>query len=84
MHYTYLILLPDFLHVLYSTRKFPTKYYYYSKYIQFSIVYLILEHNLNTRNYPRQELILKFFVLATDHDMNMHTKTQSINMHKYF
>jgi hypothetical protein len=27
MHYRYLILLPDFLQVLFSTRKFPTKDY---------------------------------------------------------
>jgi hypothetical protein len=52
-------LLPDFLQVLYRTRKFPTKDYYFSKYIQLSTIYLILEHNLNTRNYPRQELIIK-------------------------
>jgi hypothetical protein len=84
MHYTYLILLPDFLRVLYSTRKFPTKEYYVSKYIQFSTIYLILERNLNTRNYPRQELLMEIFVLATDHDMNMLENIQSMNMHKYF
>jgi ABC-type antimicrobial peptide transport system permease subunit len=48
MHYTYLILLPDFLQVLYSIRKISTKDYYFSKYIQFSTIYLILEQNLNT------------------------------------
>jgi hypothetical protein len=84
MHYTYLILLPIFLQVLYSTRKFPTKDYYFSKYIQFSTVYLILEQNLNTRNYPWQELIMEIFVLATDHDMNMHAKIQHMNMNIYF
>jgi hypothetical protein len=84
MHYTYLILLPDFLQVLYNTRKFSTKDFYFSKYIQFSTIYLILEQNLNTRNYPRQELIMEIFVLATDHDMNTHTKIQSMNMHIYF
>jgi hypothetical protein len=41
-------------------------------YIQFSTIYLILQQNLNTRNYPRQELIMEIFVLVTDHDMNMH------------
>jgi hypothetical protein len=72
MHYTYQILLPYFLQVLYSTRKFPTKEYYFSKYKQFSIIYLKLEQNLKTRNYPRQELIMKKSVLATNHDMNTH------------
>jgi hypothetical protein len=54
-------LLPDFLQVLYNKRKLYTKDYYFSKYIQFSIFYLILEQNLNTSNYPRQELIMDFF-----------------------
>jgi hypothetical protein len=67
-------LLPDFLQVLYSTSKFPTKDYYFSKYIPFSTIYLILEQNLNTRNYPSQELIMEIFVLTTDHDMNTHAK----------
>jgi hypothetical protein len=30
------------------------------------------------------ELIVEIFLLATDHDMNMHAKIQSMNMHKYF
>jgi hypothetical protein len=42
------------------------------------------EQNLNIRNYPRQELIMKFFVLATNHDMNVHAKIQSMIMHIYF
>jgi hypothetical protein len=27
---------------------------------------------------------MKFFVLATDRDITMHAKIQSMNMHKYF
>jgi hypothetical protein len=50
--------LPDFLQILHNTRKFPIKDYYFSKYIKFSIIYLILEKNLNTKNYPRQEIIM--------------------------
>jgi hypothetical protein len=84
VHYTYLIFLPDFLQVLYSTRKFLTRDYYFSKYIQFSTIYLILEQNLNASNYPRQELIMEIFVLATYHDMNMQAKIQSMNMRIYF
>jgi hypothetical protein len=44
----------------------------------------MLEQNLNTKNYPKQELIMEIFVLATDHDMNMHAKIQSMNMHIHF
>jgi hypothetical protein len=29
-----------------------------------------------------QELIMEIFVLATDHDMDMHEKIQSMNMHR--
>jgi hypothetical protein len=42
-----------------------------------------MEQNLNTRNYPRQELIIEIFVLDIDHDMNMHTKIQSMNIYIY-
>jgi hypothetical protein len=31
-----------------------------------------------------EELIMEIFVLATDHDMNIHAKIQSMNMHIYF
>jgi hypothetical protein len=31
-----------------------------------------------------QELILEIFVWAADHGMNMHAKTQCMNMHIYF
>jgi hypothetical protein len=84
MHYKNLILLPYFIQVLYSTRKFSTKDFYFSNYIPFSTIYLILEQNLNTKNYPMHELTMEIFVLATDHDMNMHAKIQMMNMHKYF
>jgi hypothetical protein len=79
--------LPDFTQVLNSTRKSPTKDYYFSKYIPFSTIYLRLEQNLNIRNYPRQELILEIFVLATNHDMNMHAKIYEhahIFLEKYY
>jgi hypothetical protein len=48
------------------------------------MIYLILDQILNTRNYPRKELIMEIFVLATDHDMNIHAKIHSMNMHIYF
>jgi hypothetical protein len=45
--------IPDFLQAPHSTSKVPTNDYYFLKYIQFSTIYLILEQNLNIRNYPR-------------------------------
>jgi hypothetical protein len=47
------------------------------------MIYLILEQKLNTSNYPMQELIMEMFVWATSHDMSMHAKIQSMNMHIY-
>jgi hypothetical protein len=73
----------DFLQVLYSTRKFPTKDQYFSKHKLFPTIYLIQEQKLNTRKYPMQELIMEILLWATDHDMNMHAKIQSMNMHIY-
>jgi hypothetical protein len=43
----HLIMLYDFTQVLYSTRKFPTKNYYFYKHILFSTIYLMQEQNLN-------------------------------------
>jgi hypothetical protein len=62
MHYMNLILLSNFLQVLYSARKFPTKNLYFSKHILFSTIYLLQEQKLNTSNYPRKELIMGIFV----------------------
>jgi hypothetical protein len=70
----HLILLSIFLQVLYSTRKFPTKDYYFSKHSIFSTIYLLQEHKLNTSNYPKQDIIMGIFLCATDHDMNLHAK----------
>jgi hypothetical protein len=42
------------------------------------MIHLLQEQKLNTSNYPNQELIMGIFVSATDPDMNMHTKIQSI------
>jgi hypothetical protein len=47
------------------------------------MTYLLQEQNLNTSNYPKHELIMGIFVLATDPDMNMHAKIQSIIMYVY-
>jgi hypothetical protein len=70
----HLILVSDFLQVLYSASKFPTKDWYFSKDILFPTIYLLQEKKLNTSNNPKQELIMGVFVWATDHDVNMHAK----------
>jgi hypothetical protein len=62
MHYMHLIFLYDFLQVLYSATKFPTKDQYFFKHNLFPTIYLIHEQKLNTSNYPKNELILEIFV----------------------
>jgi hypothetical protein len=52
----HLILLFEFLQVLYSAWKLPTKNYYFSKHILFSIIYLLQEQKLNPKNYYKQEI----------------------------
>jgi hypothetical protein len=79
----HLILLYDFLQVLYSARKFYTKKQYFPKHKLFYTLSLLQEQRLNPRNYSKQELIMIIFVWAIDHDMNMHAKIQSISKYRY-
>jgi hypothetical protein len=57
-----LILLSDFVQVLYSARKFYTKKQYFPKHKLVYTISLLQEQRLNPRNYSKQELIMKFFV----------------------
>jgi hypothetical protein len=55
----HLILISDFPQLLYSARKHPTKYYYFSTRIQFSTIYLLHKQNLNPINYFGHGINLK-------------------------
>jgi hypothetical protein len=52
----------DFVQVLHSARKFPTRNEYFSKHILISIIYLLQEQKLNPRNYSKHEIIISNFV----------------------
>jgi hypothetical protein len=58
----HLILLSDFLQVLYSARKFYTKKQYFPKQNLFYTISLLQEQRLNPINYSKQELIMGIFV----------------------
>jgi hypothetical protein len=73
----------DFLHVLYSARKFPAKNYYFSNHILFSTISLLHEQRLNPSKYSKKKIIMGIFLWATDHDINMHEKIQNMNMYRY-
>jgi hypothetical protein len=51
MHYMHLILLFDFLQVLYSSKKHYIKKEDFLKHIRFTTIYLLQEQKLNPRNY---------------------------------
>jgi hypothetical protein len=78
-----LIILSYFMQGLNSTREFATKNYYFPMHILFTIIYLLQEHELNSRIYSKQELIMSIFVQATDHEINMHAKIQYLILHRF-
>jgi hypothetical protein len=74
MHFMNLIMLPDFIQVLYSRRKHPTKNEYFPRHILFTTIYLLQEQKLNDRNYSEQEINMGNFVQANYHDVRMYAK----------
>jgi hypothetical protein len=57
MHYMHLILLPDFIHVLYSIREHYTKVENFPKHILFITIYIRLDKKLIHNNNSMQEKI---------------------------
>jgi hypothetical protein len=57
-----LIMLSNFIYVLYSKRKHSTKKEYFPKHILFTIIYLLQEQELNHRNYFEPEINMSHFV----------------------
>jgi hypothetical protein len=82
MHYIHLILLSDFLQLLYSAREFYTKKQYFLEHKLFYTISLQQEHRLNPRNYSKQELIMLILVWSIDHDLNMHAKIHGMGMYR--
>jgi hypothetical protein len=66
-----LIGLSNFLQVLIINRRLSTKDYYFSKHIQFTIIYL-LKKKLKHNNYSEQKINMSYFSQATEYDMSMH------------
>jgi hypothetical protein len=83
MHYIHLIILSDFIQVLNSARKVPSKNQYFSKHELFYTNSLLQEHRLNSSNYSMQELIMGIFVRTTDHGMSTNAEVQSISKYRY-
>jgi hypothetical protein len=56
-----LSMLSEFMQVLNSRRKHPTKNEYFYRQIIFTTIYLLQEQKLNPRNYSEQELNIRNF-----------------------
>jgi hypothetical protein len=57
-----LIMLSDFMQILNSRRKHPTKNEYFPMHILFTTFYLLQEQKLNHRNYSKLKIIMRIFV----------------------
>jgi hypothetical protein len=57
-----LIKLSDFIQVLNSIRKHPTKSEHFSMHIIFITIYLFQAQKLNPNKYSEQELNMRYFV----------------------
>jgi hypothetical protein len=79
----HLIMFSDFITILNSTRTHYTKVEYFPNHKLFYTLSLLQEQILNPRNYYKRELIMGIFIWATDPDMNMHEKIQSISKYVY-
>jgi hypothetical protein len=62
MHLMSLNKFYDFMQVLNSIRKHPTKNEYFPKHILFTIIYLLQEQILTHRNYSKGEINMSDFV----------------------
>jgi hypothetical protein len=52
-------------------------------YIIFTIIYLLQEQKLNSRNYSDQVTIMIIFSQANAHDVHMHAKIQYLLLHRF-
>jgi hypothetical protein len=84
MHYIHQILLSDFVQVLNSARKYPTKNKYFSKHSLFSTIYLLQGQELNHRIYSKKKLIMSILVQATDHDGAMYANFECLDVYRFF
>jgi hypothetical protein len=67
-------MLSEFMQVLKSKRKPPTKTKYFPMHILFTTIYLLQEQKLDHRIYSEQEINMNSFIQATKHDVHMYEK----------
>jgi hypothetical protein len=67
-----LIMLSDFMLVLNIKRRHSTQNEHLSRRILFTKIYYLQEQKLNHNNYSDQEINMRNFVQATEHDVHMY------------
>jgi hypothetical protein len=83
MIFMILIMLYDFLQVLLSKMKYPTKDDYFSTHILFTIIYLLQKQKLNHNNYYELKINIIYFIQAKEYDMLLHAKIPCMDMHVF-
>jgi hypothetical protein len=83
MQFKSLNMLSYFMQVLYSIRKRYTKVGYFPEHIKFIIIYLLQEQKLNYRNYFEQEINMKIFMQATEHDIQLYAKFECLDVYRF-
>jgi hypothetical protein len=76
-------MLFDFMKVLDSMRKPPTKNDYFPMHNPFTTIYLLQEEKLNHSKYSEQELIMRNFVQTTEHDGHMYEKFGGLTFYAF-
>jgi hypothetical protein len=77
-------MLYDFIQVLHSTMKYPTKIEHFYNHIIFSTIYLLREQKINHNKYFEQERNMSNFTYANDHDVHMYAKIQGLKLDGFF
>jgi hypothetical protein len=83
MRFLPLIMFSNFIQVINSAREYYTKNEYIFMYILFSTIYLLQGHQLNHDKYPKNEIIMRDFVQATEYGAHMYEIFYRGILHKY-
>jgi hypothetical protein len=83
MHFMRLNRLSDFMQVLYSKRKHPTKKEDFPMYILFTRIYLLQEQKLNSNKYSEQELNMGNFVQPTENNVHIYEKARDFTFYVF-
>jgi hypothetical protein len=71
-----LTMVYDFLQVIGIKRSYSTKDDYFSKYIQFTTIYLLQKQKLKHKNYSKPKINMSYFIQTTKNDLNMYASIQ--------